>query len=118
MLAVSYSHFRRALFVFVIISACRSSERLTAICDPATATRQFTAPWAELSDSELRIEIERACGRVFIGFKEADAVRGVDPQGRNLTTQETVTRMKQYLIERGITVQWAADLPHVTARMP
>lgn len=113
-----YNHLGQATLIFVIVSACSSSERLTGPCDPSTATRQFTAPWAELSDSQLRIEIERACGRVFVGFKEAQAARGVDAQGRSLTTQETVTRMKQYLIERGITVEWAADLPHVTGTMP
>jgi len=114
---MKYNHFRQAGLMFVIISACSSSERLGGTCDPSTATRQFAAPWAELSDSELRIEIERACGRVFVGFKEAAAARGVDSQGRSLTTQETVTRMKQYLLERGFSVEWAADLPHVTGRM-
>lgn len=64
------------------------------------------------------MEIDRACGRVFVGFKEEGAIRGVDPQGRSLTSAETVARMTTYLGEREITIQWAGvDLPHVSARM-
>ena len=82
-------------------------------------TRAFARPWHELSNSELRIEIARACGRVFVGFKEEGAARGVDPQGRSLTSPETFARMKAYLTDRAISIEWAGiDLPHVTARMP
>lgn len=81
-------------------------------------TRAFSKPWHELSDAELRSEIDRACGRVFVGFKEEGATRGVDLQGRSLTSVETVARMKVHLAERNITIEWAAiDLPQVSARM-
>jgi hypothetical protein len=72
-----------------------------------------------LSDCELRAVIESVDGSVMVGFKEAGTVRGVDPQGRSLTTTETVSRMKQFLSDRGITIEWeGTDLPHVSARMP
>lgn len=81
-------------------------------------TRAFSAPWHELSDSQLRVEIDRACGHVFVGFKEEGAARGVDAVGRSLTSAETVSRMKRFLTERGVRLEWASsDLPHVSARM-
>ena len=62
--------------------------------------------------------IRAANGRAFIGFKEAGQVRGVDPQGRVLTTAETVFRMKQFLKDQGIVFEVEYDLPAVAARLP
>jgi hypothetical protein len=81
-------------------------------------TRAFSQPWHELTDAQLAIEIDRACGRVLIGFKEEGAVRGVDSHGRNLTSAETVSRMKTELATRGITVEGTSSLlPYVRAQM-
>jgi hypothetical protein len=111
---------RRALVCLgflALASGCNASVDATE--PQCTDTRLFSQPWDELSDAELRVEIARACGRVFVGFKEEGPARGVDPQGRNLTTAETVNRMKRYLVERGVTIEWqGGDLPHVSARMP
>lgn len=63
--------------------------------------------------------IRAANGRAFIGFKEAGQVRGVDPQGRVLTSSETVLRMKGVLKDRGIILEVEYDLiPAVAARLP
>ena len=116
----------RAMLVFALLAAlpaCNAVVGTNAVAGTfgasCTRTRAFDKPWQELSDAELRIEIERACGRVFIGFKEEGTLRGVDPQGRSVTGAETVARMKAYLAEREITIEWSAiDLPAVSARMP
>src|SRR3982750_1357358 len=77
-----------------------------------TMTRAFSRPWAELTDAQLAVEVDRACGLVFIGLKEEGAARGVDPQGRSLTSAETVGHMKAELSARGIVIQGASsDLP-------
>jgi hypothetical protein len=106
------------LAIWSLAAGCTAGDEFTGPCTPAE-TRRFTAPWSQLSDDELYAEVLGACGRVFVGFKEADAVRGVDPYGRNLTSAETVSAMKSFLLERGFTFEWiATDLPHLTARMP
>jgi hypothetical protein len=113
----------RALFVLasLAVTAGCSAFLLVSPDSPDAScveTRAFSKPWHDLSDAELRTEIDRACGRVFVGFKEEGATRGVDLQGRSLTSAETLARMKAHLTESDITIEWAAiDLPHVSARM-
>lgn len=110
----------RTIFTLAALGALAgcSAELVATPAMSCVETRAFAKPWHELSDAELRIEIDMACGRVFVGFKEKGATRGVDPQGRSLTSAETFARMKVYLVERGITIDWAGiDLPHVSARM-
>ena len=109
----------RTLFTLALFAALTGCNPVLATTDMSCVqTRAFSKPWHELSDDELRIEIDRACGRVFVGFKEEGAVRGVAPQGHSLTSAETVARMKSHLVEREITIDWAGiDLPHVSARM-
>jgi hypothetical protein len=71
------------------------------------------------SDSELLAEIAKVDGRVGIGFKEAGMRRGVDPQGRNLTSAETTQSMKAFLLDRGITLIFqGGKMPAVGGRMP
>jgi hypothetical protein len=111
-------HFAIVSAIWSLATGCPTSDKVTGPCTPAES-RQFTAPWNELSDDELYAEVLGACGHVFVGFKEAGAVRGVDPYGRNLTSAETVSAMKSFLLERGFTFEWIAiDLPHLSARMP
>ena len=109
----------RTIFTLASLAALAGCHAVLATADMSCVqTRAFSKPWHDLSDAELRIEIDRACGRVFVGFKEEGSIRGVDPQGRSLTSAETVARMKSHLVEREITIEWAGiDLPHVSARM-
>ena len=112
------AHLGTILAVCAIVSSCATNDQSTGPCTPAES-RQFTTPWNQLSDAELYAEVVGACGRVSVGFKEASAVRGVDPYGRNLTSAETVSSTKRYLIDRGFTFEWeSTDLPHGSARMP
>ena len=100
-----------------LLAACAQAPTQTAECEPQQSTA--TAPWNQLSDAQLHAEIQRACGRVFLGFKEADASRGVDEQGRSITSAETVARMKSYVLERGFTVEHEYQLiPTVAGRIP
>ena len=100
-----------------LASSCASESVLDGACT-SSPTRQYSGDWHRLSDTQLRVEIGRACGHVFVGFKEAGAVRGVDPQGANLTSSETVSQMTRYLVDRGVTLEWqSANLPHVSGRM-
>lgn len=62
--------------------------------------------------------IRSAGGRAFIGFKEGSAARGVDAFGQPLVTEATVTRMKRYIRDQGITFEFEAQLPYVVARLP
>ena len=88
-----------------LASSCASESVLDGGCT-SSPTRQYSGDWHQLSDTQLRVEIGRACGKVFVGFKESGAVRGVDPQGANLTSSETVSQMTRYLVDRGVTLEW------------
>jgi hypothetical protein len=104
------------LACLAVVIGCRHT--LDAPAASCAGTRAFSAPWRELSDSQLRLEIDRACGHVFVGFKEEGAARGVDAQSRSITSATTVSRMTRLLTERGMTLEWqSSDLPHVSARM-
>lgn len=74
--------------------------------------------WAPLSDEELAAVIATRDDRVIIGFKEADADQGTDEQGRNITSDETVDRMKAWVREQGITITFeSAFIPAIAGRM-
>lgn len=106
------------LVAWSMINGCAAPDELTGPCTPVES-REFTEPWNQLSDAELYSEIVRACGHVFVGFKEASAPRGVDSFGVNLTSPATVASMKQYLLDRGFTFEWvSSDLPHGSGRIP
>jgi len=112
------AHVGAVLLVWSGVTGCSASDELAGPCSPA-ASRQFSADWNQLSDAQLYGEVVAACGRVFVGFKEASATRGVDQYGHNLTSAETISRTKRYLIDRGFTFEWeSSDLPHASARMP
>jgi hypothetical protein len=74
--------------------------------------------WESCTDAELTAAIAEAEGHVVIGFKEADAERGVDEKGQVLVSDETVKRMKSYIRERGIVIEHEYDSPGISAHMP
>ena len=102
-------------------SEVQAGEPLIVIAQPATGesvVRQpllvrtssggrqqtFVSPWDGQTDKELTVAIAQWGGRAFIGFKEADARRGVDEHGFNITSSATVERMKQWVREQGMTI--------------
>lgn len=100
-----------------LLAACAAAPTEADHCEPQQSTA--TVPWSQLSETQLHGEIQRACGRVFLGFKEADASRGVDEQGRSITSAETVARMKSYVLERGFSMEHEYQLiPTVAGRIP
>jgi hypothetical protein len=108
-----------SLCIALALGAVVSCSGATWPTESCTNARAFSAPWAERSDYQLQTEIARACGRVFIGFKEAGTVRGVDGTGRNLTSDATVDAMVQYLTDNGVTISNVAlGMPYVSGTMP
>lgn len=78
-----------------------------------------TSAWGNCSADELTAELARAEGRALIGFKEADAERGVDSRGNVLVSPATVRRIKERLAELGIAIEHEYRLtPTVAARVP
>lgn len=77
-------------------------------------------PWAQMSDEELTQAIAHATRDIVgIGFREADADRGVDENGRVLCSEETEAEMKAWLVEQGISIEREPlYLPAVWATMP
>lgn len=85
---------------------------------PASA-QEHAAPWRGMTDAELAGHVARAGGRVFIGFKELGAARGVDARGRVLVSEATVGRAKADLRARGLELEREYRLtPTVVARIP
>lgn len=76
-------------------------------------------PWDALSDAELAAVIADWRNVVSIRFKEAGAQSGVDEEGRSITSQETVARMKDWVREQGVTItrEWITQ-PGVDGTMP
>lgn len=63
--------------------------------------------------------ISNANGKVSIGFKETGSGYGVDPQGRNVTSDETVATMRQLILSRGVEVSYDFKfIPAVIGRIP
>jgi subtilisin len=90
---------------------------------PAASVRYSSpsgdAPWRAMSDQELSAFVQRAGGRVFIGFKEPGATRGVDAQGRPLVGEGTINAAKRDLRSRGLTFEHEFTLaPTVVTRIP
>ena len=76
-------------------------------------------PWRRMTETQLSAEIVKAGGRVFIGFKEALADRGVDELGRVFTSQATLVMAKASVRSLGIEITMEfGSMPHVVARMP
>ncbi len=101
--------------LLALLAGCGDVVDVTTAC---TGTRQYTMAWAELSDGELQVEVARACGRVFIGFKEAGTARGVDPYGKVLTSPETFATMREYVVARGVEIESEGKLvPYIVGRV-
>lgn len=85
--------------------------------DPLSASRN---PSVQRVAAEAGADSLRAVGgRAFIGIKEADQKRGVDEQGRTLTSAQTSASVKRYLIDLGITFEYEYQLiPTVASRIP
>ena len=99
----------------VLLSGCQTSDEPLETC---TDRRAYQVPFDQLTDAQLRVEIARACGRVLIGFKEANASRGVDDRGAVLTSAATISTMKQYLVDHDVQITWEGlSLPAVAATM-
>jgi hypothetical protein len=72
-----------------------------------------------MTEAELTAKIAEAGGRVFIGFKDADAVAGVDEFGKVLASALSVANAKAHLRSLGVNVTIDFDtMPMVVARMP
>lgn len=79
------------------------------------------SPWEALTDHELTVVIDKLSEghQVFIGFKEAGADRGTDENGQSVTSEETVERMKTWLTDQGVTIEYESQLlPTVIAVVP
>jgi hypothetical protein len=75
--------------------------------------------WAAFTNDELASLIAKWDNVVMIGFKEEDASRGVDEQGRVLVLEETVNRMTKWVQEQGVTItREFVFLPGVVGTMP
>ncbi len=69
-----------------------------------------------MSDEDLRGEVERANNLVFIGFKEAEQVEGVDGRGRVLVSDATVLLGKEAVRNTGATFRFEFDdMPSMAA---
>jgi len=105
--------------IALALAACSSPSAIDVrqpVCD---STRQFTEEWSALTDQQLQVEIAHACGRVSVGFKEQWQVRGVDPYGKNLTSDATTQRMKDWLRGKGLRFEFEfIDIPSVVTTMP
>lgn len=98
-----------------------SLKRLAVIALAAAAAAACadgpTAAAGDPAAAALAAAIRDAGGRAMVGFKEAGQARGVDPQGRNLVSAETVARMQALLRECGLVIEaTGGDLPYVVAR--
>ncbi len=104
------------LIVMTTGVACSRAPVEPACLSPAVASR---TSFACLSDVALLDRIAEGGGTVTVGFKEAGATRGVDATGRNVTSEQTTTAMKQLLLARGITFTWQATMiPAVAGYFP
>lgn len=84
-------------------------------CGPVADEAHF--PWAGCSDEALTTLVDASAGRVFVGFKEALAERGVDGRGTVLTSDTTTDRMKEWLRGEGVTITSEYLQPAVAAVM-
>ena len=80
--------------------------------------RRTDTPWRRMTDTELAGQIERAGGRVFIGFKDENAAAGVDPAGRVLASRSAIAAGKAAIRAMGVEFEMEfIDMPTVVARM-
>lgn len=84
-----------------------SGETLPYSFNPPAPGRRSV--WASVSDEELAAVIASRENQVWIGFKEADAARGTDEYGQNITSVETVEGMKEWIQEQGVTITFESE---------
>jgi subtilisin len=58
-----------------------------------------------MSVAALQSEIERAGGRVFIGFKESESVSGVNSHGQRIVSAATIEQTKEELRREGVEIR-------------
>lgn len=72
-----------------------------------------------MTDAQLGANVAEAGGRVFIGFKDAHAVAGVEEFGLVLASASAVAAAKAQLRGLGVGIDFEfIDMPTVVARMP
>ncbi len=90
----------------------------TADALPAPVPRRSDTPWQRMTDAELAAQIEKAGGRVFIGFKDEGATAGVDETGRVLASRSSVVEGKAVIRAMGVEIEMEfSDIPAVVGRM-
>lgn len=67
-------------------------------------------PWLDMTDDELAEAVSTADGRVFVGFKEAEAIGGVDAAGRIVVPRATLQEGKDYLASLGLSLEREYEL--------
>lgn len=77
-------------------------------------------PWKRMTDADLTRAVERADGRVFIGFKEVGTRGGVDNLGRVLISADAVRSAKRYLRSLDVAILWEprTTMPQIVAKVP
>lgn len=76
-------------------------------------------PWRGMSDAQLSAKVSEADGRVFVGFKDAFAVAGVDEFGHVIASDSSVRNAKALLRAFGVPLEFEfTDMPAVIARVP
>jgi len=76
-------------------------------------------PWRRMTDDELSARIADAGGRVFIGFKDAHAVAGVEEFGLVIASPAAVALGKAQLRALGVDIEFEfLRTPAVVARIP
>jgi len=77
------------------------------------------SPWSSMSDEEYSAELERANGRVIIGFKSPEQARGVDATGRVIVPASSVLAGKEVLRLHQVEPAYEFQtLPAVVAELP
>jgi hypothetical protein len=62
--------------------------------------------WRRMDDEAFGLAVERAKGRVSIGFKNVGAVEGVDATGRRLMSKESATAAVASIVAQGAKVRY------------
>lgn len=88
-------------------SAKENSGQPTAA--PQAQLDRKDTPWNRMSDASLRVEVERAGGRVLIGLKNPDASEGVDNSGRVLFTMARMAEARARIESLGAQVEFEFD---------
>lgn len=92
-----------------------SAERLAAV-EPGS---RLDTPWRAMNDAELIEAVAAADGRVAVGFKDPEALGGVDDRGRVLASAGAVTEGKAFLRAMGLEFDHEFEpVPAVSLTLP